>query len=125
MKKELKIMILMLSILMFSIGIIFGITGMPIIAGLTITIALILYLVSWVIYSNARYVFLGLMIGGDIGSMISIFSHPLILPFVIIERGRGHESIDIDFVQIISFLELIYYIMKYHVLKNKKIGAMR
>ncbi|MGC9134097.1 hypothetical protein [Caldisphaera sp.] len=112
-QKELRMMMIILVALGLITGLILGISGIPMIIGLTITIGFLLYIISALIYSNSRFIFLGLMVGGDIGSIITLFSHPLVLPFLIIERGNGHISIDIDFVQIIVFAEIIYQIIKY------------
>ncbi|AFZ70946.1 hypothetical protein Calag_1229 [Caldisphaera lagunensis DSM 15908] len=111
MEKELRIMMIILVSLGIMTGLILGITGIPMIDGLTVTIGFILYIVFGLIYPKSRFIFLGVMVGGDVGAIITLFSHPLVLPFVIIERGRGHSSIDIDFVQIIVFIEVIYYII--------------
>ncbi|MFP3144464.1 MAG: hypothetical protein RXQ93_05575 [Caldisphaera sp.] len=113
MQRELRLMLIILAALGLVTGLILGISGIPMVIGLTITIGFLLYIISGLIYANSRFIFLGLMIGGDIGSILTLFSHPLILPFLIIERGSGHVSIDIDFVQIIVFAEIIYQIIKY------------
>lgn len=112
MEKELKIMLMILVALGLVTGLILGISGIPMIDGLTVTIGLILYIFAILIYPPSRFIFLGVMIGGDIGAILTLFSYPLVLPFLIIERGKGHESIDIDFVQIIVFIEIIYYLIK-------------
>lgn len=121
MEKELKIMLIILIVLGIVTGLILGISGVPMIIGLTITIGFLLYVIFGILYPPARYIFLGLMVGGDIGSILTLFSHPLVLPFVIIERGNGHQSIDIDFVQIIVFAEIVYQILKY-IAKGKKVN---
>ena len=112
MEREIKIMLMILSALGLVTGLILGISGIPMVDGLTVTIGFILYIIAILIYPPSRFIFLGVMVGGDIGAILALFSHPLVLPFLIIERGKGHESIDVDFVQIIVVIEILYYIIK-------------
>jgi len=107
-----KEVVALVSMLMLVVGIILGITSSPMVVGLTVTIGFIFYILLWIFYPPFRYPFLFLMIGGDIASIVFILFRPLVLPFLIIESGNGHSSIIVDFVQIISVIELAYYLYK-------------
>ncbi len=105
-----KEVVVLVSILMLAVGIILGITSSPMVVGLTVTIGFIFYILLWIFYPPFRYPFLFLMIGGDIAAIAFVLFHPLVLPFLIIESGNGHSSVIVDFVQIISVIELVYYL---------------
>ncbi len=97
-------------IALFFIGLVFftlGISGKPTVSSITISLLIIVYAVTISLSeSYIKYVLVAL-VSTHIGSIISYYSSPLILPFVIIERSANYSSINIDFVQIILAYEII------------------
>ncbi|MEB3765506.1 MAG: hypothetical protein GSR77_05010 [Desulfurococcales archaeon] len=97
-------------IALFFIGLVFftlGISGKPAVSSITISLLIIVYAITISLSeSYIKYVLVAL-VSTHIGSIISYYSSPLILPFVIIERSTNYSSINIDFVQIILAYEII------------------
>lgn len=100
----------------FFIGIIFftlGIGSKPETASITMWILLAGYLVLAASdFTGLTWLVAVAMASLHAGAIISYYSHPVILPFVIIERSGEHVSLNIDFVQIVILSEIIRWARK-------------
>ena len=108
-------------IISFFIVIIFltiGLGGNPKVSSLVMWILLAGYLILAAgDYTEVTWMVALAMAALHIGSIISYYSRPLILPLVIIERSHLHKSINIDFVQIIILIEVLRHLSKEKVKK--------
>ncbi len=92
-----------------------GLSGNPRLVSSIIWITLAIYIILLSVEGYAEFAWLAVvaMVSAHIGALVSYYSNPLVLPFVIIERGRGHESLNIDIVQIVLLVEIIRQYLRY------------
>ncbi len=84
-----------------------GLSGSPELASIVMWLLLAFYLASSTISDDVKLRLLTVisMASLHFGAVASYYSHPLVLPFVIIERSANHSSVNIDFVQAIIVFE--------------------
>ncbi len=97
-------------IITFFVGLVFltiGILGKPMLSSIIISLLIISYalLISFTDESYSKYIVVAL-IATHVGSIITYYSNPIIMPFIIIERHGENYSLNIDIVQIIVIYEL-------------------
>ena len=91
-----------------------GLAGSPKASSIVVWILLAGYVVLATAsseYSRYTWMLATALVGVHIGSIASYYSNPIIYPFIIIERGAGHESVNIDIVQLVVLVELVKYII--------------
>ncbi len=97
-------------IITFFVGLVFltiGILGKPMLSSIIISLLIISYalLISFTDESYSKYIVVALT-ATHVGSIITYYSNPIIMPFIIIERHSENYSLNIDIVQIIVIYEL-------------------
>ena len=100
-----------------------GLSGNPELVSIVMWLLLAFYLVSSAISDDVKLRLLSVLAMASLhfGAIISYYSNPLLLPFVIIERNAGHSSINIDFVQAILVFEAARWLYE----EKTKRGTLR
>lgn len=104
---ELHIAYILLCAIMLILGLILGFNGRPEVTSYMIAGGIVAYLITSILIPVARWAPLMLTLGIHIGAIISYYSNPIVLPFVIVERWGERTIINIDVIQVILAYEII------------------
>ncbi len=81
--------------------------GHPLAASMTIVGLLVAYLVLALFTTPIRWIPLAAALGIHLGSVMTYYSNPLILPLIVVERLGDKASINIDIVQLAIAYEIV------------------
>lgn len=95
----------------FAIGLTMGYAAGPFGASVVVDVAIVAYAVLLSTYVEARWIPLSLAIGTHLAAILSYYSHPIPLPFLILERGKHGYTMNIDLVQALIGYDLLF---EYH-----------
>ncbi|MEM0491034.1 MAG: hypothetical protein QXO93_01755 [Acidilobaceae archaeon] len=107
MRTELVIAETLIIISLLLVGLTLGLNSRPEISSYMIIGGVLAYLITSIIIPKTRWIPLALTLGIHIGSIITYYSDPLVLPFIVIERHMGKQAINIDIIQILIAYEVI------------------
>ncbi|MEB3846925.1 MAG: hypothetical protein GSR74_02985 [Desulfurococcales archaeon] len=82
--------------------------GGPLGASVLVDISIIAYALLVTSNITARHAVIALALGAHIAALLKYYSHPIVLPFVIVERGAHGYTLDIDLVQAVIAYELVF-----------------
>ncbi len=87
--------------------------GGSLVSGLAVDLGLLMYVMALLTYAKARYVPLGLMLGADSGHLVYeaevLHARVALYPLVeVLTSITGHVSYDVDLVQLIVLVEVLY-----------------
>ena len=97
-----------LLVLAIAAGATITLAGGPMGASIIVDIAIIAYALLLTSDPIDRHVVLAVAVGAHTAAILLYYSHPLILPFVVLERGKHGTTLDIDLVQILLAYEVIF-----------------
>lgn len=92
----------------FLIGATVGFTSGPLGSSILVDLAILLYAVLLTIAPSIRWVGISLAAGTHVAALLSYYSNPLPLPFIILERGLHGYTLNVDLVQAVIFYELVF-----------------
>ncbi len=99
------------------LGALLSMTASRVTVGASAALSLLLYILFLVLYPSLRFLFLGFMVGVDVGSFIydvrilhaKVTVYPM---FFLLTSSLGKVSLNVDVVQVIIVLEVVYFIVK-------------
>ncbi len=95
------------TILFAAVFFVLGLAGNPLLSSVSVDSLIILYALMLSFAPEISYIPVVAMAAVHAGSIISYYGHPLVLPFVIIERHGRYRSMSIDFIQILVAYEIV------------------
>lgn len=108
MEEEYKQAYIVVCLFAFLVGATIGYVSGPLGSSILIDLAILFYAILLTVAPQIRWVGISLAAGTHIAALLSYFSNPIPLPFIILERNSHGYTLSIDLVQAVIFYELLF-----------------
>ncbi len=97
-----------------------GLLGVPLLSSVSVDMLIVVYALLLSFAPDLTILAVAPMVAVHAGSIVSYYGHPLVLPFVVIERHGRFSSANIDIVQIIAAYEIARWLLSRRKTENTK-----
>ncbi len=97
-----------------------GLLGVPLLSSVSVDLLIVAYALLLSFAPDLTILAVAPMVAVHAGSIISYYGHPLVLPFIVIERHGEFSSAGIDIVQIIVAYEIARWLLSKRKTENTK-----